>query len=346
MDLLERYLQAVRKYLPWNFSRSRQDDILAELRANLESQLDERQADLGRPLTEGETIDWLKQLGAPIQMAARYQPVHYLIGPPLFPIYLYVLRLAAFWAVVIYCIVSAVLLWVGKPDAASIAESILRVPGVLFTVAAWVTLIFVVLERVFAHNPHLCLPEISFSAEWSPSKLPPLDPAPTRGKKPRNFAQATAEVIFGYLFLIWLSLMPKYPILVFGPGAYLLHNSPFALTPVWWTFYWVALAANYGQVVWNTIDLVRGTWRKRQPMKLLFFTAFGLVANVVLLAAPNHIYALLRSPELYATKYGPILDGINTYTYRVVLLICAIAVVQLVWRIVQWFRESRHSAAQ
>ena len=35
MELLDRYLEAVKKHLPWQ----RQDDIIAELRANLESQL-------------------------------------------------------------------------------------------------------------------------------------------------------------------------------------------------------------------------------------------------------------------------------------------------------------------
>lgn len=38
MELLDRYLEAVRKHLPWRG----QDDILAELKANLESQLDEK----------------------------------------------------------------------------------------------------------------------------------------------------------------------------------------------------------------------------------------------------------------------------------------------------------------
>ena len=37
MEILERYLQAVKKYLPWQ----RQDDIIAELRANLEAQIED-----------------------------------------------------------------------------------------------------------------------------------------------------------------------------------------------------------------------------------------------------------------------------------------------------------------
>ena len=66
MELLDRYLQAVKRHLPWE----RQDDIIAELRANLEAQLEDKEAELGRPLTKEEAEQWLKQMGAPIQVAA------------------------------------------------------------------------------------------------------------------------------------------------------------------------------------------------------------------------------------------------------------------------------------
>ena len=52
MDLFERYLQAVRRYLPGE----RQDDIVAELRANLEAQREEREADAG-PAAHGRRDD-------------------------------------------------------------------------------------------------------------------------------------------------------------------------------------------------------------------------------------------------------------------------------------------------
>ena len=67
MEALERYLEAVGRHL----RGARREDIVAELRANLEAQLDDKQAELGRPLTAQEMEDWLKQLGAPLQMAAR-----------------------------------------------------------------------------------------------------------------------------------------------------------------------------------------------------------------------------------------------------------------------------------
>src|SRR5260370_97257 len=115
MELLDRYLGAVRKHLPWE----RQDDIIAELRANLESQVEEKEEELGQPLTAAEAEAWLKEGGPPLQMAARYHTPRYLIGPALFPIYWYVLKLAFFWATVVYTIVSVILLAVGTRNAAS-----------------------------------------------------------------------------------------------------------------------------------------------------------------------------------------------------------------------------------
>ena len=97
-------LQAVKRHLPWE----RQDDIIAELRANLEAQLEDKEAELGRPLTKEEAEQWLKQMGAPIQVAARYQRQQYLIGPALFPTYSYVLKLALFWLTAIYVIARVV----------------------------------------------------------------------------------------------------------------------------------------------------------------------------------------------------------------------------------------------
>src|SRR5579863_8750966 len=94
MELLDRYLQAVKKHLPLR----RQDDIIAELRANMESQLEDKESELGRPLTTGELEDWLKKMGSPIMVAARYQPQKYLIGPAIFPVYWYILRMVILWA--------------------------------------------------------------------------------------------------------------------------------------------------------------------------------------------------------------------------------------------------------
>ena len=344
MDLLERYLQAVRKYLPWTLSGSRQDDIMAELRSDLESQIEERESDLGRPLTEGEMIDLLKQRGAPIQVAGRYQPVQYLIGPTLFPMYLYVLRMAAIWTVIVYLVIAVITVWASPPHIPSIADWIFRLPGTILNTAFWVTLVFVAIEYFLARHPQMLPPIEGVSKDWSPSTLPPLEPVQT--KKPKGFAQAVAEVIFGYLFFCWLLLILKYPVLWLGPSAYLLHTYPIAPASIWWTFYWVVLVINFGQNLWNAIDLVSGGWRRQQRFKPILFKVFGLFPMGVLIAAPGQIYAVVRNPAVDAAKYGPVVDTINTNIWRGVSVVFAILVIQILWDLYQWFKESRRSAAR
>jgi hypothetical protein len=133
MELLDRYLEAVKKHLPWE----RQDDIIAELRANLEAQLEEKEAGLGRALTKAEMEEWLKQLGQPIQVAAGYQPQRYLIGPAFFPMYWYVLKMTLGWAAIISSIVIVVTVFAqGTPSATSFFGAMLRLPGILIVTAS------------------------------------------------------------------------------------------------------------------------------------------------------------------------------------------------------------------
>ena len=333
MELLDRYLQAVKKHLPWH----RQDDILAELRANLESQLEDKEAELGRPLTPAEAEAWLRQLGSPVQVAARFQPQQYLIGPPIFPLYLYVLRLASMWTVVIYMIVSAVALVMGPGTVASVAEAALHLPFVLIQVAAWVTAIFAAVEFAATRCPEKCPPIAGFYAKWSPSSLPPLEPALAPGKKRRSYAQAVAEVIFGFLALAWLLLVPRFPFSMFGPGAAFVHASPFRIAPVWFTFYWWCVAINVVQLIWRCIDLLSGSWRRPGRAQHIAVAAVGLIPLVWLTSLRDHAYVLLRHPATDQLRYGPTADSINHGIHVSLQILCVLVVLQLAWEITRLF---------
>ena len=329
MELLDRYLQAVKKHLPWQ----RQDDIIAELRANLESQLEDKEAELGRPLNSGEVEAWLKQMGPPMQVAARYQPQQYLIGPAVFPTYWFVLRTAFLWALIIYSIVSAVLIVVKTPSGMAVLEAVLRVPGVLLTTAAWVTLVFAVIEFAATHYPAKCPAIAGFSADWSPGTLPPLEKEPAPGKKRRSYAHAVAEVVFGFLFLAWLLLIPQHPALLLGPGVAYLHVSRFQLAPVWVQFFWWVVALNLLQLGWRCLDLWRGSWQQPRPIQHMAIKAFGLIPLVVLLSVRDHAWVTLKHPALDQVSHGGTLDSINHSIYLSLLLVCTIAVLQLAWEI-------------
>jgi hypothetical protein len=332
MELLERYLEAVKKHLPWE----RQDDIIAELRANLEAQLEEKEAALGRPLTTAEMEDWLKTLGQPIQVAAGYQPQRYLIGPGFFPIYWYVLKLSVGWAAVIYSIVTVVTLFAGAtPSATEWVGAIARIPWVLMITAAWVTAIFAAVEygvlRKGFELKGIAVPP----SNWSPGSLPPIASSGMDGKKPRSYAKAVAELVFGILFLGWLLMVPNHPWLILGPGTWILKFSPYQLSPALMHFYWCVVALNVLQLGWKIVDLFRGTWGASSRAQHIVFSLVGLIPLAALLSVPGHMFVLLRHPELDQARLGANLDSTNAGIYKALLLICAIVVLQLVWELVR-----------
>jgi len=331
MELLDRYLQAVKKHLPWE----RQDDILAELRANLESQLEDQEEEIGRPLTPAEVETWLKQIGPPMMMAARYQKQQYVIGPAVFPMYWYVMKLATFWTLAIYCIVSGVLAFSAANSGMSVMGSLIRAPFLLMNTAAWITLTFAVFEYAIAHS-WITWPASAVSPEgWSPSSLPPLDKQAASGKKPRSYAMAVAEVIFGFLFLGWLLLVPKHPVLMFGPGALYMQVSSFQLEPVWYAFYWWVVGLNVLQLAWRCLDLDRGAWQGPRLLQQVVTKLLGLIPLAILITAPGHLLITLKHPEIDQARYGEAVNSINLAAHSGLMIICVIVVLQLLWEIAQ-----------
>ncbi|HME59042.1 MAG TPA: hypothetical protein VKF63_11945 [Terracidiphilus sp.] len=327
MDLLDRYLQAVKKHLPWQ----RQDDIIAELRANLEAQLEDKEAGLGRPLTTGEAEDWLRQIGPPRQVAARYQPQQYLIGPVLFPTYWFVLRTAVFWVTIAYAVGVAVQIAVRTPSWAAVLEGVLRVPEVLLTTAASVTLIFAVIEYMSTRYPGRWPALAAFPGDWTPSALPPAEKEAVRGEKPRSRAHAIAAVIMIFLCLVWLLLLPHHPYVLLGPGVAYLSASPFQGAPVWWQAYWCVVAITLFQLIWRCIAIYRGRWQQQLSAERMAIAALGLIPLGLLLSIGDHAYITLRHPALDQLRYGGALDSINKSIHLSLLLLCAINVLQLLW---------------
>jgi hypothetical protein len=331
MELLDRYLQAVKKHLPLR----RQDDIIAELRANMESQLEDKETELGRPLTTSEAEDWLRKQGPPMMVAARYQPQQYLIGPSIFPVYWFVLRTAFFWAVVIYSIVAAVLIAFGPSGQDAVITAALRVPGILVYVAVWITLVFAALEFTMAHFPGKVPPLDGLTEKWSPSTLPPLEKNPLISGKRRSYGQAIAEVIFGFIAIVWLLLIPQHPFLLLGPGVVFLQATPFALAHVWVAAYWLIIALNVIQLIWRCVDLARGSWQRASSTLHIVSKAFGLVPLILLVNAHDYVYVTLKNPAVDQLRYGATVDSVNRGIHSGLSIICAIVVLQLIWDVAQ-----------
>src|SRR5689334_2913428 len=158
MELVERYLHAVKWWLP----NAQKQDIVAELSEEIRSQIEDREAELGRPLNNLEVESILKGWGSPILVAERYLPQQHLIGPALFPIYRLVLKMAA-----LYYLVPASLVWLAlilfNPNPAahpSFGNAIGGIWSGAVNLFAFLTVGFAILER--------CQPKLKFLEEWNP----------------------------------------------------------------------------------------------------------------------------------------------------------------------------------
>lgn len=325
-DLLNRYLFAVSRYLP----ASRQGDLLSELAANLSAQMEDKAAALGHPLTASEQADVLRQHGHPIVVAARYQPRRYLIGPELFPFYLFAIKRVLPWVIGIWLLAAAVTTIWGTP-AGSIAQHIdigHIVSGLFSTVflfLAWMTAGFAALEYFKGYcGKGLMHPD------WDPHKLPKVQPPVQDG--PRH---PIGDVIAGVAFTAWLLLFPHYPVLVFGPYmAMRVFDLNIDLPAVWHTFYWIIVAFNLIQLGFRIALLSRPTRRYYHLFESVLHV-LGIGILVFLLSARDYIGQATFGGKLISPENVP---SLNANIHRALLVVLIIAVVKFIWDTVQLFR--------
>ncbi len=275
-ELIDRYLQAVRFWLP---GTRRQDDLITELGEDLRSQFEDKETELGRPLDKAETAAILKRCGSPMMVASRLGPQRHLIGPALFPIYAFVMKMVLLWIQVpifVFIIGPVNLAYSGGDWGSAVLNTFGTLWSALFIAAAIITLVFAIIERTSAHLGAEC--------KWDPLKLPPVR---KQGQKPSLF-KAVCELGFGWFGLIWLLLLPKYPFLILGPAAAFLKAGP-----ILHTFYLPFVLLGVVGLVRSGITLARPQWT--------WFPLLGqLVQSALMLILLNYmIEALTKSPSAY-----------------------------------------------
>ena len=192
MDLLGRYLNAVKFWLPAN----QQDDIIAELSEDLRSQVEDREAMLGRDLTQEDWKELLKKRGHPMLVATGYLPQRYLIGPVLFPLYLFVLKIALLCCFApIFLVRIGVIVFMLTVAGQQPHESLFGA----FWASAWPTLItFIPVTFAFALLERY---QRNWLELWSPDKLPKLSTQSGIRRIPRS--SSIFELIITLMFCGW-----------------------------------------------------------------------------------------------------------------------------------------------
>ncbi len=314
MDLIERYLSAVRMALP----RDKRDDIADELRDELLNRREERQARLGRPLTRADDEALLKDFGHPLAVASRYGRHQYLIGPDVFPIYLLVLKIVLAviaGSAVVTAIVNATVIPNGIGHAMATAFGVIWTGG--FTAVGGVTVVFAALERTGAGARIL--------TAWRPARDLPNLQAPRRRQRPID--HVAGIVVQGVFLLWWLGVLPIgwQPFIAPHPGQ-TLH---FAFAPVWQSLYWPIAGLSLLIMLVHAAKLLgRASPRAVYGLDMLMQAGVLAVAGVLLRA--GH-WVIVTGSGVPAKAVAGVELGVNTGALVTLIIIVIVTAVTLVW---------------
>lgn len=301
MDLLERYLQAVKFWLP----KEQKQDILAELSEDLRSQIEDRETELGRKLSEPELEAILKERGRPLLVANRYQPQQHLIGPVLFPIYRFVLKVVALCYLLPWALVWIGMLSLGPAYRAQHGgwiHALASTWGALWMTAIMavgtITIIFAFVERAQTKS--------HFLEEWNPRKLPPLRD-PNQIKRSASIGELAGAIAL----IAWISYLSS-PTILNRPEILI------RLSPVWSYIFWGYLSLAVLNLGLASVNLMRPYWTPwRATLRLLtdgigwglfyWFMKANILAELVIPSiGPERALQIRDNANLFMAKSVPI----------------------------------------
>jgi hypothetical protein len=242
MQIVDHYLKAVQQLLP----KEQQEDIVHELSENIRSQIEDKERELGRPLSEAELEALLKRHGRPAQVASCYWKDQrslafgrQWIGPTVFPFYEKILSLNVGLTALVLAVVAIVMSLNGKPLGSWEAIKVFFTH--LSIQFAIVTLIFVGVEAAVAKGQD----------NWNPRSRTPM----VKDRSRVSRLESVSEMIALLIFLSWLELARHSPHLILGNAA-----RDIRLGPAWHQLYLTIVILGCVGFIQAAINLVRPDW--------------------------------------------------------------------------------------
>jgi hypothetical protein len=283
MPLLDRYLTAVKFWLP----KAQRDDITAELAANLHAEIDDRIAALGRPLSEAEITALLRQQGPPILVASRYQPQKrtvtfgvQLIGPVLFPFYLTAIKVTLV-LLLVPGVVSMAILGNQGPVFSGLGSALVSIARLSLPTLVLITLLFAMIDFGLRRF-HLIE---RWENNWDPGRLPSSE----RQIKQVRRSRSIAGIIIQSIFIVWWWNHGSIPLLVINNTGAQIHFAPIVTA-----LYLPVLIVAFINLAQHWINLVEPGWRWLPP-------ATGLISSLIAL--------IVLYPLLYTSPLTSIFDS-------------------------------------
>lgn len=335
MDLVDRYARAVAKALP----EAQRDDIIGELSEDIRSEIEDKQRELDRPLTQDEQEALLKQRGNPLLVAARFRQDRRsvafgkeLIGPVLFPFYAKVLSFNLGLTFFIVAIIFAALAISGQKIGLHdiISTCLLQ----LFIQLGVVTLIFWLVQRHLTKHPdrwHLkgMRGGIQLELDIERDILSRIE----RNLREVSRFESLSIIVASVVALVWLTEVQRYPFLILGPAALFLKPAP-----IWYQIYLPIVLFTAAEILRATVNLFRPDWINFRAIARVVMHVGGLAVIYFLLKAGSWVSAF-GSTAGAVGNYARSAAIVNQCFYYGLLGAAVFSVVMIVLRITELIRR-------
>jgi hypothetical protein len=279
MELLERYLRAVKPGLP----KAQREDILAELAENITAQMEDKAAELGHPLTEAEQEEVLQQFGHPLVVAGRYQPGagtltfgRTLIGAELFPFYLRGVKWAVGLAVGIVSVVNITMSLINPSHWENL------IPALLFHSTLQFLIQTAVWTGIQAHYT-------KYPVSWNAKSLPKL---PTKVERV-PIAESIFQLVIYVLAVPWLQAALGQRYAVFGP---------IKVSGAWHDMYVPVMGVMTVTILQSVVNIFRPDWVRFRLITRISTSLVMLGVSAYLLSVGNLVTLTDKIPMTLAKR--------------------------------------------
>lgn len=315
MDLIERYIYAVIRYLP----PKQRPDIEKELRSLIEDMLEQRTGGQEPQKADIEAI--LLELGEPRKLADNYRgTARYLISPLYFELYWLILRIVLIASGGGVLIATAISVATNPPATpwSALGEIFGSVYNVLLGAFGMVTLIFALIER-FGDRSQAEINKLKDS--WHPGQLP---------QKPVSaLIIKRSEPIVAIVFLVIVMILININLDMIG--VYYQSNGISVMMPLFSDYIHQFLPwINLSIVLTILIEIVKiftGRWTFSILIASLVQKILSLVIGLQLFASPK-----IFNPEfftdanvIFAQANQPLPADLSTTVCRVLIIVTIVA---------------------
>jgi len=301
-DLVDRYLGAVAALLP----KAQRQDIVAELRDLVMNRVEEKEAERGRPLDRREMEDLLREIGHPIAVAGRYGPARALVGPEIYPFWLFGVKALLAIAALAAVIPAGVAMITAHGDARLVLGVVYDFIPTALTLVGAATLVAAAVERGWINTKGF--------ERWKVSDLPRVPDG--KGLFLKSRFDGLFELVATALFIAWWTGAVSFPadnVIRSGHGDVTL-----VVSPVFRQLYWPILALAIVQVVSSLFLVVKPGWTRVRDFAEIAGAAGGLaLAGALWPAQP--LVALL-APEASAPGLANLQRTLDL-TFQVVIVV-------------------------